>query len=432
MTNGRIYTPDGLANNLFLAQGRILAVGDNEILSDILSSGDELTRIDLHGRTVLPGFCTCDFDFIQWAYSHEVLDLSSCEKFLDVKNFLKAFTKNNNNPLRGWVVGRNLSDTINITADDLDDFISNFPCAVFKSKYATFNTQAMLATGQEGDFNIDVANALKLIPPLSADDIIYLIKTYAPQLSAMGYSEIWLRPENYQADIFFEQAYDLLPFRVRCNFEFENNEALNNFLESGMRTGDGRPLCKIGAVIVSGDKNPYEQALMIETAHNSGMQLMCENNKTCLKVLERANRNRKIRTRDLIFNPDETIYSRMKSSGMGGIVTSVQKNLNAAFQNGIILSAGYSSTNLIRPLKNIADLVESGLSLAQAINLYTWGGAWNGLNERRRGEIVVGSDADITILERDPFLIKTSEIGTIDIAMTFCAGELVYNSGAIM
>ncbi len=419
-------------NNLIVNQGRVAAVGDNEILGDILSAGNDITRIDLHGRTVLPGFCACNFDFLDWSYSHEILDLSLCEKFLDVKNILKAFVKNNTHPLRGWIIGRNLSDTINITADDLDDFITNYPCAIFKSKYAVFNTQAMLATGQEGDFNIDTLEALKIIPPLNSEDIIYLIKTYSTQLAALGFTEVWLTPENYQRDIFFEQAYDLLPFRVRLNYKFDDNDALNNFLAEGIRTGDGRPLCKAGAIIISGDNNPYEQALMIENAHNSGMQIICDNNKTCFKVLERANRHKKIRTRDLIFNPDENIYDRMKNFGMGGIVTHEQKNLEPAFQNGIILSAGYEDINLTRPLKDIANFVENGLTLAQAINLYTWGGAWNGHNERRRGEISIGSDADLIILERDPFLIKTNEIGTIDITMTFCAGELVYNSGVIM
>ena len=78
LTNGRIYTPDGLVNNLVFGHGRIIAAGGNEIIDR------DSKKIDLHGRTVLPGFCDCNLNFIEWACANEIINLSACGNFNDV------------------------------------------------------------------------------------------------------------------------------------------------------------------------------------------------------------------------------------------------------------------------------------------------------------------------------------------------------------
>ena len=69
---------------------------------------------------------------------------------------------------------------------------------------------------------------------------------------------------------------------------------------------------------------------------------------------------------------------------------------------------------------------EERLSVAEAIGTYTWNGAWNGHNERRRGEIAPGCDADLVVLERDPFLVPARELADIGIAMTLCGGRVTH------
>ena len=104
--------------------------------------------------------------------------------------------------------------------------------------------------------------------------------------------------------------------------------------------------------------------------------------------------------------------------------------IHEAFQNGLVVSAG-SGENLTSPLKTISGFVSQGLSVAEALSVYTWSASWNGGAESRRGELAVGNDADIVVLEQDPFLVRPEEIAGIDAAMTFCAGCAVYDSGAI-
>ena len=76
-------------------------------------------------------------------------------------------------------------------------------------------------------------------------------------------------------------------------------------------------------------------------------------------------------------------------------------------------------------------MISQGLSVAEALNVYTWAGAWNGGVESRRGDLAVGNDADVVVLEQDPFLVKPEEIAGIDVTMTFSAGRKVYDSGAV-
>ena len=69
---------------------------------------------------------------------------------------------------------------------------------------------------------------------------------------------------------------------------------------------------------------------------------------------------------------------------------------------------------------------EERLSVAEAISLYTWGNAWLGGNEKRRGEIALGRDADLTVLDRDPFLTPVPDLRKIGAAMTICGGRVTY------
>ncbi|MDR2176282.1 MAG: amidohydrolase [Synergistaceae bacterium] len=71
---------------------------------------------------------------------------------------------------------------------------------------------------------------------------------------------------------------------------------------------------------------------------------------------------------------------------------------------------------------------EENLSVAEALSLYTWANAWQSGNERRRGEIAPGRDADLTVLEQDPFLVSASDIWKIGVAMTLCGGRITYRA----
>jgi predicted amidohydrolase YtcJ len=132
----------------------------------------------------------------------------------------------------------------------------------------------------------------------------------------------------------------------------------------------------------------------------------------------------------------------MAMEHLGGARAARSYRWKTMLRKGIALSAGSDAPiESLRPLDGIHAAVtrqnhagepEGGwipqekLSMAEAISLYTWSGAWHGGSEKRRGEIVPGRDADLAILEQDPFLTPAADLWRIDVAMTFCGGRVTH------
>ena len=427
LINGRIHTQSGIASNITFEHGRIVSLDD-----EISALNGRI--IDIHGRTVLPGFCDAGFDLLTWAENQERLNLANVRSNKEFIDSLDAYFHANSTPLRGWYVAYDLPDDIVISRDDLDSVIPSLPCAIIDAK----NTHVMLNTPAMNELNmpqdsVEPDEFNQHLPELSEENIIYLIKTYTPKLNAFGISEIWanffdtnINNAKRLWDILLNDAYDSLNLRLRCNFGFNDVASLNDFLSSGLRTGDGLPFCKLGGIIVKGSLEQQEQKDMIYSAHLSGCQIISDNNKSCLNALERVIKKVRKPSRHIIKNFTGSLIERMKVLGLGGIISLGQDNefLHEAFRNGLVLSG--SSEKI---LDAIGDFVLNGLSVAEALNIFTWGAAWNGGYEARRGELAVGNDADIVVLEQDPFSVRPEEISKIDVTMTFSAGSAVYDSG---
>ena len=429
LINGRIHTQSGTSSNITFEHGRIVSFDD-----DTASLDGKI--IDLHGRTALPGFCDTGIDFLAWAESQERLNLANAHSAREMSEALHAYSHANPKPLRGWYIAVNLPEEIIISRDELDTAIPATPCAVIDAKntHAVLNTPAMNEFNMPQD-NVELDEFTQHLPPLSEEDILTLVKTYAPRANASGITELWSDFHGDASrlwDIFFNEAYNMLTLRVRCNFGFDDVGSLNEFLSAGLRTGDGLPFCKLGGVIVKGNLDQQEQKNMIYSAHLSGCQVISDSGKSCLNALERVIKRSRKNSRHVIRGITGSLIDRMRILGLGGIALAGGENdfIHEAFQNGLVISAG-SGDNLMSPVKAISYLVSEGLSVAEALSIYTWSASWNAGNESRRGELVTGNDADIVVLEQDPFLVRPEEIAEIDVAMTFCAGCTVYDSGAI-
>ena len=429
LINGRIHTQSGTVSNITFQHGRIVSADD-----DAVSFDGKI--IDLQGRTVLPGFCDTCADFLAWAETQERPSLASVHSSREMSELLATYSRANPTPLRGWYIASGLPENVIISRDDLDSAVPSLPCAVIDAgkTHAVLNTPAMNEFNMPQD-NVELDEFASHLPPLSDDDIVHLVKTYSPKASAMGITEIWadLHGDAKRLwDIFFNYAYDDLTFRLRCDFVFDGVGMLNDFLSDGLRTGDGLPFCRLGGIIVPGNLEQQEQKNMIISAHLSGCQVISDNNKSCLNVLERVIKRSRKNSRHIVRGITAGLIDRMHMLGLGGIIFAGEDDtfIHEAFQNGLVISAG-SRESLTSPVKAISAMVSHGLSVAEALSIYTWSASWNGRAESRRGELAVGNDADIVILEQDPFLVRPEEIADIDVAMTFCAGCAVYDSGAI-
>ena len=67
-----------------------------------------------------------------------------------------------------------------------------------------------------------------------------------------------------------------------------------------------------------------------------------------------------------------------------------------------------------------------GISVMEAIRLYTWNGAYIGKEEDVKGSIEPGKYADMVVLDRDILAVPPEEIKDIKVLMTIVGGEIVY------
>ncbi|MDR1377486.1 MAG: amidohydrolase [Synergistaceae bacterium] len=209
---------------------------------------------------------------------------------------------------------------------------------------------------------------------------------------------------------------------------------------------------------------------MIFIAHSSGMQVAAHAIgdgalEMCLNAFEAAQSESPGIFRHKIVHAqiaDDRQFDRMKNLQVGAAIqpsfvpsdrsmaierlgeqwASRSYRWKTMLRKGIVLSGGSDAPiESLRPLDGIHAAVtrqsqsenpeeswtpEEKLSVAEAISLYTWGNAWHGSNEKRRGEISVGRDADLVVLERDPFVEPVADLWKIPVAMTLCGGNVTY------
>ena len=211
---------------------------------------------------------------------------------------------------------------------------------------------------------------------------------------------------------------------------------------------------------------------LILIAHAAGMQIATHAIgdgalDMCLDAFERAAKQRPMITRHLIVHAqfaDDAQLERMRRLRLGAAIqpcfvpsdlTMAQDRLGkeraeagyrwrTLMSKGIVLSSGSDAPiESLRPMRGIHAAVtrttldgipeggwvpEERLSVAEAIGSYTWNAAWNGCNEKRRGEVAPGRDADIVVLDQDPFLVPNRELADIGVVMTLCAGRITHAS----
>jgi hypothetical protein len=73
---------------------------------------------------------------------------------------------------------------------------------------------------------------------------------------------------------------------------------------------------------------------------------------------------------------------------------------------------------------------EEGLTVEEALRLYTVNAAYASFEEKIRGTIEKGKLADLTVLDKDPTSIPSDEIRNINVDMTIVGGRIVYRRNA--
>ena len=69
---------------------------------------------------------------------------------------------------------------------------------------------------------------------------------------------------------------------------------------------------------------------------------------------------------------------------------------------------------------------EERITIAQAIKMYTWNGAYTGFEEQDKGSLEVGKLADFVVLDRDLLHVPSAEIKDVKVMATWIGGVPVY------
>jgi predicted amidohydrolase YtcJ len=74
---------------------------------------------------------------------------------------------------------------------------------------------------------------------------------------------------------------------------------------------------------------------------------------------------------------------------------------------------------------------EEAIGLADALRIYTLGGAAALRRETETGSIIVGKSADFIVLDRNLFKVAANQISKVQVQMTFFQGRSVYQRAKV-
>ncbi|MCL1876373.1 MAG: amidohydrolase [Synergistaceae bacterium] len=530
---GKVYTPFGYKEAILIEGERISFVG-NSIDADLLANNG-YSKINLDGRTVIPGLCDSHLHFLAWASNSDKLDLKGSKSINDVRKKLIKFVSNLNYAdftENSWIEGRGWNQELfesgsqkMPTRYDIDNIVPNVPTVLSRvcGHVGVINTAALnklginrdtvisggiIDLGADGHPNGIIREAaLELvwnsIPSLDNDDLYRLLHKYGKIAASFGLTTInsddlsELNDDYERAICFYSKAEcdGKMPFRVRQQFLLRTHQQLREFLGKGWRTGMGSKKYKIGPLKILCDGSlggrtallreeyadePGSKGIPIHSqedldefvwlAHSSGMQVAMHAIgdaalDMCLDSVERAKKLRVNSLRHIIVHcqiADDFQLIRLKRLGMGAAIqpcfvpsdremairrlgynkASCSYRWKTMIDKGIIISAGSDApVESVSPLLGIHAAVtrqdenrhpyrgwgeKERLSIASAINMYTWASAWHANEESIRGEIVEGKLADFVILEDDIFSMAPEKIKDIRVSMTICGGNITY------
>jgi predicted amidohydrolase YtcJ len=97
----------------------------------------------------------------------------------------------------------------------------------------------------------------------------------------------------------------------------------------------------------------------------------------------------------------------------------------ALLEAGVTVAFGSDYPAAYRPLPGLASAVRGGLGAEDALSLYTEGPAFAAFEEERRGRLLPGMDADMTVLSEDPTGVPAENFGALRVLATYLAGREV-------
>ena len=279
LLDGKVITvvsDNSIVQAVAIKGGRILAVGDNAVIRELI--GPTTHVIQLHGKTVLPGFIDAHTHIEGIADYHRMLDLH-VPPLKDVDEMLQKIKERAHNTAAGeWIVGAGGWGQPMPTRQQLDSAAPHHPALVRESAHEiVVNSRALeLAhigkntpdpegskiwkdpnTGEPtGRLSEMFGRMLALIPKPAYDVREQSVKEVLQGFAGKGVTTIYDFPSADGLRIYQDLlAKGDLPVRLRCQLilnianDRDPDAAFDeNFLKYGIHTGFGNDWLKIGGI----------------------------------------------------------------------------------------------------------------------------------------------------------------------------------------
>lgn len=336
--NGTVYTVDASfrrAEAFLVENGLFVAVGsDNQIRG---LAGEGVNLIDLHKKTVLPGFNDSHLHLLNYAYGLTKFEMSGLAGVEEIVEEGKRYIESRDIPDGSWILGRGWNQTFLKEGrpplkEELDQLSDRHPICLTRvcEHVIAVNTKALKEAGidentpdpEGGEIERDESGRLtgvlketarylvyRAIPPKSVEEIKAMMLGAIQTALAFGVTSVQTDDFETFSDKDWRkviQAYEELKEEGRLNIRIYEQcllpelGRLKEFLDAGFRTGHGDDRFKIGPLKLLTDgslggrtaylNQPYHDApdqrgiavltceeldQLIITAHIRGMQLVC-------------------------------------------------------------------------------------------------------------------------------------------------------------
>jgi len=456
IVNANVRTMDKAnpkAEAIAITGGRISAVGTTEDIKKL--AGDNTKTVDAQGKLLLPGFNDAHAHIIAIGNTFSSIDLSDVKTADEVVSKLRRFA--DFLPKGRWILGSKLDPAVELSLAQVDAVTPENPVFVFHTdpKSALANSLALAAarvddkTGIVSETQLDAIR--RVTPQDHTRDLPAIIETASNYAASLGITSMQdMHSDDLVAALRSLDREGRLKTRVYDCVSIANWAKL---AVVGTKAAEGDAMVRSGCVKGHYDEEDEATASLgknIAGADSAGMQVMvhaigAKANLVVLGEMEKAiktngprDRRFRIEHSSGLRPADITRFVRSK------IIPSMQPIIFFSETSGSsddyrrLLAAGAqiafgadAPMRGLNPLEGIHAAVNAGgkrgLTLEEAIYLYTMGSAYAEFQEKEKGSIEVGKLADLVILSSDVFADK-ADIRSATVTMTFVNGRLVYEN----
>lgn len=522
--NGNIYTGDDFVTALLVEDGVITEIG-----SAAERSADEVERVDLRGKTVIPGFNDSHLHLYGLGKYLRSVQLAGCSSIEDMIERTRRFIKDNQIPLGKVVTGRGWNEDYfslerrSPTKKDLDRISTEHPVILRRvcGHIAVCNSLALKMAGigndtrpvlggqilrdEEGNATgIFTENSIEqieaIIPPPSVQDIKDAVTTAMNWAVSFGVTSIQTNDVNDDFSLIHAAYQELeqegnLKVRVTMQNCFTSAKGFRKYLEeeAGLKGSD---LYRPGPLKLYADGSLGGRTALLSGVYKddpsaSGVQVMSQEEMDTffrmaeekgVQVIVHAIGDRAVRmVIDAIKrtaspgNPlrhgivhaqitSEDILEEIRKENILAFVQPiflhydmhiVRERVGEALaatsyafrrmaDSGIHVSFGtdcpveeISTFNNLYCAVTSQDLngwPEGGFypdgrfPVRQAVDCYTYEGAYASFEEGKKGKLRIGYAADFAVLDRNIFQIDPNEIRDTKVLLTVMGGKKTYQA----